>query len=152
MTILCMEYKIGCNPMYPLFDPQPVPAQVTRCFGHTSVYLCISLLQHLTVPQDFYSFSVSLWNDLADLVFDGVGLVGFKRRDLKPCRTWSCGIKVRRTFIPFYVLLWNALAAPVFNGVGLATFRAGPTFFCNLPKLLAQFISSAGFPFFSSFL
>ena len=31
--------------------------------------------------RTFVPISVSLWNDLADRVFDGVGLVGFKSRD-----------------------------------------------------------------------
>ena len=31
-------------------------------------------------PRTFVSISVSLWNDLADPVFDGVGLAGFKSR------------------------------------------------------------------------
>ena len=30
--------------------------------------------------RTFVPLSVSFWNDLADLVFDGVGLVGFKSR------------------------------------------------------------------------
>ena len=32
------------------------------------------------VLYDFRPLSVSLWNDLADPVFDGVGLAGFKSR------------------------------------------------------------------------
>ena len=58
----------------------------TRCFDRTSVYFCASPLQNLAV--DYYaeprrtiiSLSVSLWNDLVDPVFDGVGLAGFKSR------------------------------------------------------------------------
>ena len=30
--------------------------------------------------RSFVPLSVSLWNDLSDPVFDGVGLAGFKRR------------------------------------------------------------------------
>ena len=38
-------------------------------------------IRNLAVQQDFFiPFSVSLWNDLANPVFDGVGLVGFKSR------------------------------------------------------------------------
>ena len=33
-----------------------------------------------SISRTFIPFSVSLWNDLANPVFDGVGLVGFKRR------------------------------------------------------------------------
>ena len=52
----------------------------TRCPGLTSVYLCATSLQNLAVPQDFCSLSVSLWNYLADPMFDGVRLAGFKSR------------------------------------------------------------------------
>ena len=48
VAVLCMLYKIRCNPMHPL------------CGAPT--------------------FSVSIWNDLVDPVFDGVGLAGFKSR------------------------------------------------------------------------
>ena len=34
--------------------------------------------------RTFIPLSVSLWNDLADPVFDGVGLAGFKRRSNRP--------------------------------------------------------------------
>ena len=47
---------------------------------HVIPHLCTASLQNLAVQQDFYSVSVSLWNDLANPVFDGMGLVGFKSR------------------------------------------------------------------------
>ena len=37
-------------------------------------------VQNLAIQQNFYSLSVSLWNDLTDPVFDSVGLSGFKSR------------------------------------------------------------------------
>ena len=51
-----------------------------RCSGRTSVYLCAASLQNLAVQQDICSLSVSIWDDLADPVFDDVGLAGFKSR------------------------------------------------------------------------
>ena len=51
-----------------------------RCCDRTSVHLSASSLQNLAVPLVFYPLSVSRWNDLGDLVFDGVGQVGFKSR------------------------------------------------------------------------
>ena len=42
--------------------------------------LCVSPLKNLAVPQDLLPSSVSLWNDLADPVFDVVGLAGFNSR------------------------------------------------------------------------
>ena len=50
-------------------------AGYTRCSGRTSVYLFDSSLQNLVVL-----LSVSLWNDLADPVFDGVGPACFNSR------------------------------------------------------------------------
>ena len=44
------------------------------------VYLSASSLLDLAGPQDFITLSVSLWNELADPVFDGVGLDGYKSR------------------------------------------------------------------------
>ena len=48
--------------------------------AHRCMYLCATSLQNLAVPQDFSPLSVSLWNDLVDPVFDGVGLADFKNR------------------------------------------------------------------------
>ena len=42
---------------------------------------CASSLQNLAVTHDLYSMTVSLWHDLDDPAFDGVGLAGFKSRE-----------------------------------------------------------------------
>ena len=42
--------------------------------------LCTASLQNLAVQQAFIPFSMSLWNDLANHVFDGVGQTGFKSK------------------------------------------------------------------------
>ena len=57
-------------------------AGFTRCSCRTSVYLFDSSLQNLAVLTAALAepLSVSLWNDLADPVFDGVGLAGSKSR------------------------------------------------------------------------
>ena len=86
VAVLYMMYKIRCNPMHLLNDALPgpyVPVRVTR--GH--------MVEHrytftYTPPgcrtsqyrRTFVLLSVSLWNDLANPVFDGVGLAGFKSR------------------------------------------------------------------------
>ena len=81
-----MLYKIRCNPMHPLNGALPgpyVPLRVTRgaLVAHRYMYLCTASLQNIAVQQDFYSpLAVSLWNDLANPVFDGVGQAGFKSR------------------------------------------------------------------------
>ena len=61
--------------MHPLNDAllgPYVPMQVTR--GALVAH------RYLALPQDFFPLSMSLWNDLADPAFDGVGLAGFKSR------------------------------------------------------------------------
>ena len=82
VAVLCMLYKIGCNTMYPLSDALPGPYMPVRS-------TCGALVAHrytYTPPRcrtsqyssTFIPLSVSLWNDLADPVFDGVALAGFK--------------------------------------------------------------------------
>ena len=77
-----MLYKIRCNPIHPLHGALPVPyvpVRVTRgaMIAHRYTYApprCrTSQYRRTFIPE-----SVSLWNDLDDPVFDGVGLVVFK--------------------------------------------------------------------------
>ena len=74
---LCMLFKIRSNPL-----PVPyVPARVTR--GALIAYRHSFAPPHCRTSQyrrTFVPLSVSLWNDLSDPVFDGVGLAGFKSR------------------------------------------------------------------------
>ena len=84
MAMLCMLYKIRCNPMHPLCGALPVPyvpVRVTRgtLIAHRYTYVpprCRTSQYRMT----FIPLSVSLWNDLVDPVFDGVGLAGFRSR------------------------------------------------------------------------
>ena len=84
MVVLCMLYKIRCDPMHPLcgaLSVPYVPVRVTRraVIAHRFTYApphCRTSQYRLT----FIPLSVSLWNDLSDPVFDGVGLAGFKSR------------------------------------------------------------------------
>ena len=84
VAVLCVLYKIRCNPMHPLSGALPVPyvpVRVTRgaVIGHRYTYerpRCRTSQYSIT----FIPWSVSLWNDLSDPVFDGVGLAGFKSR------------------------------------------------------------------------
>ena len=84
VTVLCMLYKIRCNPVHPLNGALPglyVTVRVTRgalvAHQYTNAPSRCSTLQY---SRTFIPFSVSLWNDLANPVFDGVGLDGFKSR------------------------------------------------------------------------
>ena len=84
VAVLCMLYKIRCNPMHPLcgalYVPY-VPVRVTcsTLIAHRYTYVppgCRTLqYRRIIIP-----LSVSLWNDLVDPVFNGVGLAGFKSR------------------------------------------------------------------------
>ena len=74
----------NCNPMHPSSGALPlpyVPARVTRSalVAHMHSFApprCRTSQYHRT----FVPLSVSLWNDLSDPVFDGVGLAGFESR------------------------------------------------------------------------
>ena len=81
---LCKLFKIRSNPMHPLSGALPlpyVPARVTpsAMVAHRHSFApprCRTSQYH----RSFVPLSVSLWNDLSDSVFDGVGLAGFKIR------------------------------------------------------------------------
>ena len=67
--------------------------RMCQCGFHAVLlHLCAFSLQNLSVPNDFYSPTVSLWNDLADPVFDGVGLAGFNSRANAFSFCLSCSI------------------------------------------------------------
>ena len=84
VAVLCMLYKIRCNPMHSLHGALPVSYVSVRVphdtvIAHQYTFApprCRTSQCHRT----FTPLSVSLWNDLSDLVFDGVGLAGCKSR------------------------------------------------------------------------
>ena len=84
VSVLCMLYKIRCNQLHPLngalLGPY-VPVRVTHgaLVAHRYTYAPLRC-RTLQYSNTFIPFSVSLWNDLANPVFDGVGLAGFKSR------------------------------------------------------------------------
>ena len=93
VAVLWMLYKIRCNPMHPLCGTLPVPyvpVRVTRgtLIAHRYTYAppCCRTSQY---RRSFIFLSVSLWNDLVDPVFDGVGLAGFKSRSNALVWGWS---------------------------------------------------------------
>ena len=78
MAVLCMLYKIRCNPVHLLNGALPgpyVPARFTRgaLVAHRYTY-APPRCRALQYSRTFIPFSVSLWNDLANPVFDCVGL------------------------------------------------------------------------------
>ena len=79
-----MLYQIRCNPVHPLNGALPgpnVPACVTSgaLAAHRYTY-ALARCRTLQSSMIFIPFSMSLCNDLANPVFDGVGLAGFKSR------------------------------------------------------------------------
>ena len=77
MVVLCMLYKIRCNTVHPLNGALPgpyVPVQVTRgaLVAHRYTY-APPRCRTSQYSRTFILLSVSLWNDLANPVFDGVG-------------------------------------------------------------------------------
>ena len=84
VAVLCMLYKIRCNPMHPLNDALPgpyVPEWVTS--DALVTHRCTLAPPRCRTSQYRRTFlppSVSLSNDLDDPIFDGVGLAGFKSR------------------------------------------------------------------------
>ena len=84
VAVLCMLYKIRCNPMHLSNGALPglyVPVRVTR--GALVSYRYTYAPPRCRTSQysrTFIPFSVSLWFPLSNPVFDGVGLAGFKSR------------------------------------------------------------------------
>ena len=84
VAVLCMLYNVRCKPIHPLYGPLPVPykpVQDTRgaMVAHRYTYAPPSC-RTSQYRRTFSLLLVSLWNDLVDPVFDGVGLAGFKSR------------------------------------------------------------------------
>ena len=79
-----MLFKIKSKPMHPLSGALPLPCAPARvtlgalvAHRHSFAPPRCRTFQY---PRCFVPLSVSLWNDLSDNVFDGVGLAGFKSR------------------------------------------------------------------------
>ena len=84
LAILCILNKIKCNPVHPLNGALPgpcVPGRVTggALVSHRYTYAppCCRTAQYHNI---FIHLLVSLWNDHANPVSDGVGLTDFKSR------------------------------------------------------------------------
>ena len=82
VATLYMLHKIRCNSIHSLNGALFVPYVPVPCgalVAHRYTYVpprCRASQYSLT----FIPLRVSLWNDLADPEFDGVGLAGFKSR------------------------------------------------------------------------
>ena len=84
LAVLCLLYKIRCKAMHPFNGALPgpyVPVRVTRGALVTHRYTYAPpRCRTSQYSRTFIPLSASLWNDLANPVFDGVGQVGFKSR------------------------------------------------------------------------
>ena len=84
IAVLCMMYKIRCNPMHPLYGALNVPytpVRVTR--GGVIAHRYTNAPPRCRTSQyriTFIHMSASLWNNLSDTIFDGVGLECFKSK------------------------------------------------------------------------
>ena len=84
VAVLCMLHKIRCNSMHPLYGALPapyVPVRVTRgtVIAHRYTY-APPRCRTSQYRRTFIPWPVSLWNDLSDPVFNGVGLAGLKSK------------------------------------------------------------------------
>ena len=84
VAVLYMLYKIRYNPMHPLYGALSgsyVPVRVTGGAFVARLYTYAPpRCRTSEYSRTFIHKSVSLWNDLTDPVFNGVGLAGFKSR------------------------------------------------------------------------
>ena len=84
VSVLCMLYEIRCNPVHPHNGALPgpyVPVLITRgaLVAHRYTY-APPRCRTVQYSRTFIPLTVSLRNDLANPVFDGVRLAGFKSR------------------------------------------------------------------------
>ena len=124
VAVLCMLYKIRCNPMHPLYGALPVsyvPVWVTRgaMIAHRYTY-APPRCRTSQYRRTFIRLSVSLWNHLSDSVFDGVGLAIFKSRANAFLLAYSCSLTFCLLMFSLSLLSFYGL---VLWGWGLRTDR-----------------------------
>ncbi len=90
VSALCMFYKIWSNNLHPLNEMLPAPfvaGRVTRgaASAHRNV-LSIPVCRTSQFKRSFIPSLTATWNGLADSVFEGVGVSGFKTR----ANRWLC--------------------------------------------------------------
>ena len=120
-----MLFKIKSNPRHPLSGGLPlphVPARVTRgALGAHRHSFMPPRCRTSQYRRTFVPLSVSLWNDLSDPVFDGVGLEGFKSRANTFLLVWSALSFLSTTVLSFssfhglVVWVWGLWTDRVFS-------------------------------------
>ena len=121
-----------------------VPVRVTHHALVTHCYTCA--LPHCTTSKcrTFMLLSVSLWNDLANPIFNGVGLAGFKSMANAFLLAYAAlSLLLSSTIVFLLSIVWYC-GAWVFGLIGcisLSLSLALPTFFNNdNSELLLQLI------------
>ena len=135
VAVLCVMYNIRCNLMHHLYGDLPVPVRVARgaVVAHRYTYgpPRRRTAQH---RRTFILFSVSLWNDLADPVFDSVGLAGLKSRANAFLLAKCCSLHF--CLLPFsvslcWLVLWGWGVLGLIKGKSFSPSLALPTSFNN---------------------
>ena len=84
VAVLCMHYKIRCNPVYPTLLMVLYLDRLCQRGLHAVLWSHIGILMRLLAAEPRSTAGlphhVSLFNDIANPVFDGVGLAGFESR------------------------------------------------------------------------
>ena len=116
VIVLCMLYKIGCNPMHPLYGARPVsyvPVRVTRftVIAHRYSY-APPRCRTSQYRRTFILLSVSLWNDLSDpglIVWDWqVSRAGPMPFYWPSCSLTFCLLLFSLSLLSFYgLVLWG---------------------------------------------
>ena len=132
-------YKIRWNPLHHFYGALPVPYVPVWCTGRTSVYV-LNAPPHCRTSQylrTFIPLSVSLWNDLSHLEFDGMD-----RRILRARTIRFLFASAGRWLFVSYCLIFHFIlslvwycGAGVFEMIGcqsLSTGLALPTFLNNV--------------------
>ena len=139
MAVLCMLYKFRCNPVYPHNGALPgpyVPLLVTSgaLVAHRYPY-APPRCRSSQYSRTFIPLSVSLWNDLANPVFDGMGLAGLKSRASAFLLAYAViSLLYSSTLFPFlfFLSIGRYCGAGVFGlieCISLSLSLALPTFF-----------------------
>ena len=135
--VCCVRSGVSTLLMVLYLDRVSASAGYTRCSGRTSVHLCASSLQNLTVPQDLYSpHSVPLERSCQPCI-RWCGTVGFQEQG--QCFFFGRGCSISTivfysfTFL-FFLSIGLYCAAGVFGLIGCISHSlslALPTFFNN---------------------
>ena len=101
VAVLCTLYKIMCNPMHHRYGALHVPCLPVQVILDALVALRYTYETRRRITFVPIPLSVSLWNDLVDPVFNGVGLAGSKSKTNVFFYWPSCSLPLSSTVLPF---------------------------------------------------